>query len=201
MNLNFEHEKKKERQREIIREIIKWAIKIVITIGVAFLVVHFCLLRTIMTGSSMDNTLVNGQEVIINKGAYLVFSPSRNDVIATYITDEEKVDDDYVITIRRVVGLPGEKIQVKKGYIYINGVEFQEKYKMPVMISGGIADKEVTLGKDEYFVLGDNRNDSEDSRFRSFGNVKKRNILGRVIFKMDPFSMIGGPTLEEKTED
>lgn len=201
MNLNFDEDKKKARKHQIVKEIIRWAIEIVIVIVLAFLLVYFGMLGIKTTGSAMEDTLKNGQEIIVNKAAYLIFSPSRNDVIAFRQTDEEEVEDDYLITVRRVIGLPGERIQIKQGIIYIDGEVLEEKYHMPVMESGGLADSEVVLGKDEYFVLGDNRNDSEDSRFRSFGNVNKKTIIGKVIFKLEPFSLIGGPTEKEDTEE
>ncbi len=177
MNLNFEDESKKERKRQLIKESIRWAIEIGIVIIIAFFIVFFFMSRVVMLGGSMENTLVNGQEVIVNKAAYLVLSPSRNDVIAFYQTDEaESAEDDHLITFRRVVGLPGEKVQIKEGSVYIDGEKLEEKYDFIPMESGGLAENEITLGEDEYFVLGDSRNDSEDSRFRSFGNVVEKNI-------------------------
>ncbi len=196
MNLNFEDESKKERKRQLIKEAIRWAIEIGIVIFSAFLIVYFFISRVVMLGGSMENTLTNGQEVIVNKAAYLVLSPSRYDVIAFYQTDEEKTTEDDLITFRRVIGLPGERVQIKEGAVYINGEKLNEKYDITPMESGGLAGNEIVLGEEEYFVLGDNRNDSEDSRFRSFGNVMKENIIGRAIFKMDPFSMIGEPSIE-----
>ena len=102
--------------------------------------------------------------------------------------------------IRRVIGLPGEKVQIKDGSIFINDVKLDEKYMMTAMNSGGLAEAPITLGEDEYFVLGDNRNDSEDSRYRSFGNVKEENIYGKVILKLNSLGLIGGP-VKEKEED
>ncbi|MDR1700934.1 MAG: signal peptidase I [Lachnoclostridium sp.] len=193
MNLNFEEESKKEKKLQIIKEVIRWAVEIAIVIFIAFLLVYFFMLRTEMLGSSMENTLNNGQEVIVNKAAYLIFSPSRYDIIAFYQTDEEV---DYLVTFRRIIGLPGERVQIKEGTVYIDGEKLDEKYEMISMESGGLAENEVVLGEDEYFVLGDNRNNSEDSRFRSFGNVAKDRIIGEAIFKMDPFALVRGPSIE-----
>lgn len=102
--------------------------------------------------------------------------------------------------IRRVVGLPGEKVQIKDGKVYIDGEVLEEKYAFPDMQSGGAASSEVTLGDDEYFVLSDNRSDMDDSRNSSFTKVKKSNIIGKVIFRLSPFALVGGPEEEKKTE-
>ena len=197
MRYNFEEEVKKEKRTKVLKAILRWAIEIAAVILLAFLLVHFCILRSSMIGSSMEDTLNNGQDILINKASYLVLSPKRNDIIAFRQITQQDADEDYLINVRRVIGLPGEKLQIKDGSIYIDGEKQSEKYNMVKMQSGGQADSVITLGDGEYFVLGDNRNDSEDSRFRSFGMVKKENIIGKVIFKRNPFSLIGGPTKKE----
>ena len=197
MRFNFEEEVKKEKRTKVLKAILRWAIEIAAVILLAFLLVHFCILRSSMIGSSMEDTLNNGQDILINKASYLVLSPKRNDIIAFRQITQQDADEDYLINVRRVIGLPGEKLQIKDGSIYIDGEKQSEKYDMVKMQSGGQADSVITLGDGEYFVLGDNRNDSEDSRFRSFGMVKKENIIGKVIFKGNPFSLIGGPTKKE----
>ncbi len=201
MNFHFEEEQKKEKRKKLIKGAVCWLVEIAIVILGAYLLVHFCFIRSSMVGSSMEDTLVNGQDIIISKISYLILSPGRGDIIAFYQTDEEDAWEESLLTVRRIVGLPGEKVKIENGKVFINGEEIEEKYEMPLMESGGLAQSELTLGKDEYFVLGDSRNDSEDSRFRSFGNVKKKNIAGQVVFKKSPFSLIGGPTIENKKEE
>lgn len=200
MKYNFEEEHKKEQRKKIILGITKWVIEIGAVVFIAFLLVHFGLMRYTIVDSSMDNSIKNNQDIVINKGAYLLFSPKRFDVIAFTRTDDVQLIDEPIILVRRVIGLPGEKVQIKNGCVYINNEKLEEKYEMEVMNSGGLSEAEITLGEDEYFVLGDNRNDSEDSRFRSFGNVKKANITGEVIFKLDSFGLIGGPKAEKEEE-
>ena len=112
--------------------------------------------------------------------------------------EEETINSDSMIHIRRVAGLPGEKVQIKNGKLYINGEEQKEKYDFEAMHSGGRAVNEITLKDDEYFVLSDSRNDMDDSRNSSFTKVTKKNIIGKVILRLDPFSLIGGPTAEDK---
>lgn len=194
MNLNFEEEKKKERRKAVIRECIIWLIEIGIVILIAWLLVHYCIKKTSTIGSAMEPTLYNGEEVFINTKAYLVFSPDREDVIAFY--DKEGASDDGeepLITFRRIIGLPGETVQIVDGKIRINGEELKEKHTYQAMTTAGIAEQEIKLGEEEYFVLCDSRVDSDDSRNASFGNVKKEQILGKVLFRLKPFSIVSGP--------
>ena len=153
----------------------------------------------------METTLYNGEDVIVNKSSFLILSPRREQVIAFYPESEEGEDtdelDDTVIQIRRVVGLPGEKIKIKEGQIYINGKVLKEKYPFEVMHSAGRAVNEIQLTEDEYFVLSDNRNDMDDSRNTSFTKVRKKNIIGRVILRLNPFSLLGGPEQEEPKKE
>lgn len=204
MRVRFEEEQKKERRRKIIREILIYLGEIAVVILLAWLIVHFTMKRASMIGSSMESTLVNGEDVMVNKTSYLILSPSRESVIAFYPEQEEgdtEELDDSSILIRRVVGLPGEKIQIKDGKVYIDGNVLEEKYGFEIMESGGRASTEITLGEDEYFVLGDNRNDMDDSRNDSFTVVKKENIIGKVIFALNPVSMIGGPDKDSSTDN
>lgn len=203
MNLRFEEEMKKEKRKNILRELVYFLIAAVIVIFIAWLVVHFALKKASVLGGSMETTLYNGEDVIINKSSYLIFSPGRNAVIAFYPEEDkekESTQDDSSIMIRRVVGLPGEKVQIKDGKVYIDGEVLEEKYAFPDMQSGGAASSEVTLGDDEYFVLSDNRSDMDDSRNSSFTKVKKSNIIGKVIFRLSPFALVGGPEEKKKTE-
>lgn len=193
MNLNFEEEIKKNKRKKIIKECLIWLVEIIIVIVLAYFLIQFCIKRTSTIGSAMEPTLYNGEDVFINTKAYMFFSPDREDVIAFY--DEEEADDgeEPLITFRRVIGLPGETVQITDGKILINGEVLQEKYKYKTMASAGIAEQEIKLGEDEYFVLSDSRIDSDDSRNASFGNVKESRIIGKVSFKLTPFSRVTGP--------
>lgn len=194
MNLNFEEEIKKNKRKKIIKECIIWLVEIIIVILLAYFVIHFCFKRTSTIGSAMEPTLYNGEEVFINTKAYRIFSPDREDVIAFYEAEDTEVEEEEpLLTFRRIVGMPGEKIQIKDGKILINGEELKEKYTYRQMLTEGIAEQEITLGEDEYFVLCDSRLDSDDSRNASFGNVKRSQILGKVSFRYEPFSRVTGP--------
>lgn len=202
MNLRFEEEKKQERRMHILKESIRFLIEAALVIFLAWLIITFALKKVSVIGSSMETTLYNGEDVIVNKISYLVLSPRRDNMIAFYPEAEEGEEqqlDDTSIQIRRVVGLPGEKIQIKNGKFYANGKLVEEDYPFEPMYSAGRAVNEVQLEEDEYFVLSDSRNDMDDSRNTSFTKVRKQNIIGKVILRLNPFSLIGGP--EQKTQD
>ena len=200
MNLRFEEEQKRERRVKTIKESIRFLIEVVVVIFIAWLIVTFALKKVSVIGSSMETTLYNGEDVIVNKSSYLILPPRREHIVAFYPEPEEGEDiedmDDTVIRIRRIVGLPGEKIIIRDGKIYIDGEELEEKYPFETMNSAGRAVSEIQLEDDEYFVLSDNRNDMDDSLNTSFTIILKKNIIGKVILRLNPFSLLGGP--EEK---
>lgn len=194
MNLNFEEEIRKNKRKKILKECIIWLVEIALVIVLAYLLIHFCIRRTSTIGSSMEPTLYNGEEVFINTKAYLISSPHREDVIAFYDKDWDTDGiEEPLITFRRIIGLPGETVQIIEGKVYINGEVLQETYKYDPMTTAGIAEQEIKLGEDEYFVLCDSRIDSDDSRNASFGNIKKERIVGKVSFTLNPFSVVSGP--------
>ena len=122
-----------------------------------------------------------------NRLAYWNHDPERYDIIIFYYPDDETQR-----FIKRVIGLPGETVQVKDGYVYINGEKLESDiYGKEVMQSAGIAAEPITLGDDEYFVLGDNRNNSSDSRDPSVGILKRKDLLGRAWVRIYPFDKVG----------
>ncbi len=207
MNLLFEEETKKERRRQVIKEILWFIVMAVLVIILAWLIVHFALKRVSMIGSSMETTLYNGQDTVVNRSSYLILKPKRGSVIAFYpeANDDEDatVQKDSTIQIRRIVGLPGERVQIRDGKLYINDEELSEKYDFGEITSPGQANQEILLDEDEYFVLSDKRSDIDDSRSSSFTKVTRKNIIGKVLFSMNPFAMISGPqgTSEQETQE
>lgn len=194
MNLNFDEEIKREKRIKWIKECIIWLIEIALVIAIAYFVIHFCFMRTSTIGSHMEPTLYNGEDVFVNKKAYLFLKPDREDVIAFYDKETPTEEgENPLLAFRRVIGLPGETIQITDGKILINQEEWKSKYDFETMITAGIAEMEITLGEDEFFVLCDARTDSEDSRNASFGNVKRDQIVGKVSFHSKPFSRVKGP--------
>ena len=103
--------------------------------------------------------------------------------------------------IRRVVGLPGETVYIKDGYVYINDSVLEDSYEFDRNVSSGQAEQSIKLDEDEFFVLSDKRSDLDDSRSASFTKVKKDNILGTVFLALDPFSFVSGPSSEKEKED
>lgn len=140
----------------------------------------FILQRVIVSGSSMYPTLVDGQKMYMDKITPVFTGYDRYDIIVAY-TDELR-GGEYII--KRIIGLPGETVQIKDSTIYINGEEIEDTPNAPESFDSGLGDGDgVTLGEDEYFVMGDNRNNSADSRTEIIGNIKSSDIMGRVYVK------------------
>lgn len=184
--LNFAKRRKK-LNIPLIKEIAVWATEIAIVLVVAFVFVYFIGLRTTVVGQSMQGTLEGGDEILVNRFIYSVTKPKANDVIVFLPNGNEK--SHYYV--KRVIGVPGDKVQIKNGAVYVNGELFSEKVETAAIEEAGIAAKEITLGEDEYFVLGDNRNSSEDSRYANIGNVKREHIIGKAWFRVAPLGEIG----------
>lgn len=195
MNLRFEEEAKKERKKKLIIELIRYVIEIILVIALAWVIINFALKKVIMIGNSMENTISNGQELLVNTVFKNFFSPKRGSVIAFYPenTSDDESGSDSNILIRRVAGLPGETIQMIEGIIYIDGEPLEEKYDFDRKVSAGRAEEKIHLGEDEYFVLSDKRTDLDDSRSDSFTTVKSDNIIGDVFLSLEPLSFISGP--------
>ena len=149
-------------------------------------IIHFVGQRTYVSGSSMENTLSDGDNLIVDKLTYRFSDPKRYDII---VFPYQYEDNTYFI--KRIIGLPGETVQIVDGTIYINGEVLGESYGREVMKNSGMAADPITLGDDEYFVLGDNRNDSTDSRDPSVGKIKRNQIIGRAWVRIWPLSKIG----------
>lgn len=184
--LNFSKRRKK-LNIPLIKEITTWVVEIVIVLVVAFVFVYFIGLRTTVVGQSMQETLEGGDEILINRFLYKVTKPKANDVIVFLPNGNEK--SHYYV--KRVIGVPGDTVQIRNGAVYVNGELFEEKVETAAIEDPGVAAEEIVLGEDEYFVLGDNRNNSEDSRYANIGNVKREYIIGKAWFRVAPLGDIG----------
>lgn len=176
----------KEKSRGIAGEILSFLLYVVVVVGITFLIIHYVGQRTYVSGSSMENTLSDGDNLIVDKITYRFSDPKRYDIIVFPYQYEENT-----YFIKRIIGLPGETVQIVDGIIYIDGEALQESYGREVMKNSGLAADPVTLGEDEYFVLGDNRNDSTDSRGPSVGKIPRDRIIGRAWVRIWPLSKIG----------
>jgi signal peptidase I len=170
--------------RGLIYDLIFYASLIFVCI---YILPNFVIQRTIVDGSSMENTLFNGEQLYVEKLSYRFDALKRFDIIVFYPYGRE--NKEYYV--KRIIGLPGETVQIIGSDIYINGEILEEDYGKEPITDSGRAAEPVTLGEDEYFVLGDNRKISKDSRFDEVGNVKKENIGGRAILRIKPLSKFG----------
>lgn len=168
----------------LIYDLIFYAVLIFVCI---YVLPNFVIQRTIVDGSSMADTLMDGEHLYVEKLSYRFDALDRFDIIVFYPYGRE--NDEYYV--KRIIGLPGETIQIIGSDIYINGIVLEEDYGTERLENPGRAAEPITLGDDEYFVMGDNRNISKDSRTEDVGNVKKEDIGGRVIFRIKPFSRFG----------
>jgi signal peptidase I len=184
--LNFGRRKKKINI-DIVKEVISWSVEILLTVLVAFTFVYFAGLRTSVVGQSMTGTLEAGDEILVNRFIYKVTNPKVNDIIV-FLPNGNAKSHYYV---KRVVAVPGDTVLIKNGLLYVNGEQFEEQVDVSRMDDAGVAAEEITLGSDEYFVLGDNRNNSEDSRFANIGNIKKDYIIGKAWFRIMPWRNLG----------
>ena len=177
----------KEGKTGIVREVLSFFLYVAIVVGITFLIIHFVGQRTYVSGSSMENTLSDGDNLIVDKLTYRFSDPKRFDIIVFPYQYEENT-----YYIKRIIGLPGETVQVVDGYVYINGSRLESDiYGNELMDDPMAASQPITLGKDEYFVLGDNRNHSQDSRDPSVGEVKKDTIMGKAWVRIYPFGKMG----------
>ena len=174
------YQKKKRLNPKVIKDIFELIVGGFIAIFLAFVIVFSVGMRTSVIGDSMEPVLYNGQEILLNKVLYRLSMPKRGDVIV-FLPNGNQNSHYYV---KRVVGLPGETIQIKDGSVYIDGVLLEEDDSFDKMAEAGIAENELLLASDEFFVLGDNRNSSEDSRSGNVGAVKRDNIIGKAWFHM-----------------
>ena len=180
------HSKREEEERDILGELGGWLVYILLIIGLTYLIITFVGQRTMVSGSSMETTLQDGDNLIVDKISYRFRDPKRYDIIVFPYKYEE---DTYYI--KRIIGLPGDTVQVIDGYVYINGKKLDEHYGAEVMEDPGIAAEPIKLGDDEYFVLGDNRNHSSDSRVASVGVLTRDMLIGRAWVRIYPFNKIG----------
>lgn len=169
------------------KEIFGFILYVVFVFAFAYLIITFVGQRTVVIGHSMENTLADGDNLIVDKISYRFKEPERYDII---VFPYEYKEDTYYI--KRIIGLPGETVMISsEGVIYINGKELKESYGREVIRNAGLAGAPIELKDGEYFVLGDNRNNSEDSRFSDVGIIHKSEIVGRAVFRIFPFDSIG----------
>ncbi len=197
-------------RKKMLYSIFKFLLYIVIILAGVYLLPTYVMQRTIVDGDSMNDTLQTEDNLLVNKFIYRFTNPERFDVVVFYPNGNTHPDtffsfikriftlkkdsdrkaaseDDYYI--KRIIGLPGETVEIHDEKIYINGEILEEDYASTPTGYAGDAEEPVVLGEDEYFVLGDNREGSRDSR--EIGPVKRENIDGKAVLRIYPFSKFG----------
>lgn len=179
----------------LLRVIINWVTDIIVVVALACFTVYAFGNQVVVSGNSMSPLLNSEDIVLMNQIALDWGKPERFDVVVFQREDQKK-------NIKRIIGLPGETVQIQNGQVWING-QLLEEEKRKVEVDGeiieeekkialaGLAENPIELGEDEYFLLGDNRDSSEDSRFANVGNVKEAQIIGKVWFRIHPALEMG----------
>ena len=174
------YRKERKINKKLFKEIGQWIFWGAVMVLVAFVAVFCFGIRTSVIGMSMEPTLYNSQEILIDRFSYFIVGPPRGDVVV-FLPNGNENSHYYV---KRVIGIPGDTISIQNGQVMIDGLPYEEDGIYDKMESGGIAETAITLGEDEYFVLGDNRNSSEDSRSSNVGIVMRDYIIGRAWFHL-----------------
>ena len=191
---DYTHAERKERILKICISVGIWVVSVVAVIALAWLLNRVSSAKTTVVDASMEPTLAEGDKIIIDTLTYRLRAPKRNEIIVFRQGDSEH----SFYNIKRVIGLPGEKIRISQGVVYINGTVMEEFANVDSMILPGLANYEIELGEDEYFVLGDSRNNSEDSRYATIGNVRRSEIVGRAWIRTNKFGFVNSLNKREE---
>lgn len=177
----------KRQEKNPVREVLSTILYLALVILAAYLIVTFVGQRTEVNGSSMENTLDNGDNLIVDKISYRLGSPKRFDIVVFPYPQNPST-----YFIKRVIGLPGETVQIdSSGKIYINGQVLEENFGREVISNPGLAQEPIKLGEDQYFVLGDNRNNSMDSRDSRVGLISGKSMVGKAFLRIWPLNKFG----------
>ncbi len=172
------YKRKKKISSALIREIFSWIFGIVAAIFMAFVLNYFFGVSTNIVGISMEPTLYNSQQIFIDRFAYTLSKPKLGDVVV-FLPNGNKNSHYYV---KRVVAVSGDKVIIKDGILYVNGIESNQ---VNIKITeAGIAENEFELKSGEYFCIGDSPNQSEDSRSANIGPIKDSHIIGKAWFRL-----------------
>ncbi len=168
-------------KRKFFKELGSWTLLILIAVILGYSVVQFGGQSISIVGQSMNPVLEHGDKVIVSKLSYTLGKPKRFDIVAFKL----RKSDEY-FNVKRIVGMPGETVKIMDGKIFINDKALENVPFDEYILSSGSVGEGVTLADNEYFLIGDNCNNSEDSRFSNIGNVLDNEILGKVVFRFSP---------------
>ncbi len=172
---------KPPKKKSVFKTATNTFIVVFAAVILGFGITEFCLQSVFMTGPSMETTISSGDELLLNKMAYKAGKIRRNDIVAII-----RIGSTDYYDIKRVVGLPGDSISVVAGRLVINGKRTNDEMSYSYINSAGVLSETIILKEDEYFVIGDNTSNSEDSRFVNYGNVQKSEIKGKVFYRVFP---------------
>ena len=173
--------KEKKINMHVISEILMWVFQIAVVLAFAFVIVYYAGEQISNIGDSMSPALENGDVVLVNRFIYKVKSPQMGDLIVFKPNGNE--NSHYYI--KRVVAGPGDTVQIKEGFLYVND-ELVTDLPVGKISNAGMAEEHVSVEKDTYFVIGDNPNSSEDSRYADIGNVNLKDIEGKPWYVLSP---------------
>ncbi|MBP3729016.1 MAG: signal peptidase I [Lachnospiraceae bacterium] len=172
-----------EKQPSLLRDILTTLLHLGLMVGFVIFFLTCIGQRVEVEGSSMEDTLHNKDQLIVDCFTYrFLHAPKRQDIVVFRLSDQP--DTFYV---KRIIGLPGETVQIKDSVIYINGKAIEDPYATQRVFPSGSAEHSITLGENEFFVMGDNRNNSKDSRYSEVGPVSRSQIVGRAWLRVWPF--------------
>lgn len=174
----------KTNEQSMVRRIFGWIVDIAVALAFAWFCLHSFGTQVQMIGQSMVPLLESGDVVLMNRLCYDFGKPDRMDIVV-FLRDDNKAN------IKRVIGIPGDVVQISNGFVYLNGERLVAEHGLDQVALAGLAEHPVELGEGEYFLLGDNRDSSEDSRFANVGNVREEQILGKVWMRIFPLIDIG----------
>lgn len=181
----LEEDEADEEKIDVKREILSWVMTLVITFVLIFVLKNYVIINAMVPTGSMENTIMPEDQMFGNRLAYLFSNPERGDIIFFYYPDDEKQK-----FVKRIIGLPGETVTIIDAKVYINGVELEEPYLKEEWING-TGPYEFQVPEGCYFVMGDNRNTSQDARYWRNTYVSKDKIIGKAGFIYYPFDRIG----------
>jgi len=171
------YKRRKKISPYLIKEIFSWIFGIIVAVFIAAVLNYYLGLSTNVVGVSMESTLYNGQRVLINRFSFMLSNPEAGDVVVFLPNGNENTH----YYVKRVVAVPGDNVKIENGVLYVNGTP--SEWVNVKIVDAGIAENEFHMGSGEYFCLGDNPNNSEDSRSANIGPVKEADIIGEVWFR------------------
>ena len=164
------------------KNIMIWAAQIAMVLVLAYVISWFFCRTIQVQENSMQPTIAARDTFLVNTAAYMIGSPSRGDIVVFRNSRETGAN----MHVKRIIGLPGEIVQILDGRVYIDGEPLEGDDRFPEIADAGLAGEQIELDYNEYFVLGDNRNGSEDSRYSTLGNIREDDIIGKVWLRIWP---------------